>query len=97
MTEHAISARIEGERVAIETIVDDPDYKGVLNTTYLDAEAAIRFGKGVIRRGRVALRRKLLGGSATEGMDVSPASAPSIEGKHLPLAVPTDPHTEDGR
>lgn len=58
MTEYAIAARQVGSRVAIDTMVKDADYNGVVNTSYLDAEAAIRFGERVAAMGRAALTEK---------------------------------------
>ena len=52
MTENSIAARRDGELVAIETVVDDTDFRGVANTSYLDADAAIRFGQGLVALGR---------------------------------------------
>lgn len=52
MTEYVIAARREGSRVAIDTMLLDADYRGILNTSYLDAESAIRFGEAVAAWGR---------------------------------------------
>lgn len=56
MSEYAIAARLAtGNRVAIDTMLKDRDYNGVVNTSFLDAEAAIRFGEAVAAMGRAAL------------------------------------------
>lgn len=91
MTEHAISARIEGESIAIETIIDDPDYKGLLNTSYIDADAAIRLGQGLVRLGRLARVEAVLSPRYRK----ESAEGRSLQVKTLPLAVHRDPHAED--
>jgi hypothetical protein len=62
MTKYAIAASRErlpnghlGPRVVIETMLADADYNGIVNASYLDAEAAIRFGLAVAAMGRAAM------------------------------------------
>jgi hypothetical protein len=62
MTEYAIAASRErlpnghlGPRVVIETMLRDSEYTGTVNFSYLDAEAAIRFGDAVAAMGRAAM------------------------------------------
>jgi hypothetical protein len=86
MTEQAISARIDGDRIAIDVVVDDPDYRGTANTSYLDAEAAIRLGEGLARLGRAVLQREA---AVVRVLLAAP--------KTMPLAVHRDPHADDGR
>ncbi len=82
MTGFSIAAHREGARVAIETLVDDPDYRGVASTSYLDAEAAIRFGEALVAMGREIKRDGVL-------LLFPPAT------KEMPLALPSDPHAGD--
>ncbi len=55
MTEHTMLCRREGTRVAIDTLVEDKDYQGVVNTSYIDPLAAIRVGEALVRMGREIL------------------------------------------
>lgn len=44
-----------GDKAAIASIIDDPDFEGVVNTTLLDAEAAIAIGEALVAIGREIL------------------------------------------
>ncbi len=80
MTGHAIAARLEGELVAIEVIEVGGEYGEVLNTLYIDAGAAIRFGQGLIRLGRAS--------------QMGPAADPAFTA--IAEVKTRDPHAEDG-
>jgi hypothetical protein len=57
MTEHAIAARREDNRIAIDIVEIGGEYGEVLTTQYLDAEAAERFFAGGL-----ALVRRIMAG-----------------------------------
>ncbi len=84
MTEYAIAARLEVDRVALEVIEVGGEYGEVLNTLYIEAAAAVRFGEGLIRLGRLV------------GVPLACPTVWAEPVRVLTLAVPTDPHAEDG-
>jgi len=60
MPDHAIAARPEGDRIAIEVVEIGGEYGEVLTTQYLDAESAIRFGEGLAAMGRAIMARRIV-------------------------------------
>lgn len=86
MTHSSIAAHREGQLVAIETLISDADYKGIANTSYLDAEAAIRLGEALAAWGRQILARPV----RNDTVSLVPHAL-----KEMPMAVPSDPHAGD--
>ncbi len=56
MTEQRIRVRRDGERIALDGIVGDPDYDGVVSTTWFSAQDAIDVGQVMMQLGRLILR-----------------------------------------
>ena len=52
MIEQRLGVYRDGNRAVLADVVDDPDYKGVVNWTWLSPETAISLGEAMAAIGR---------------------------------------------
>ncbi len=56
MSEQRVRVRRDGDCIALDSIVDDTDFRGVSQTTWFGAQDAIDVGSVMVQLGRLILR-----------------------------------------